>query len=99
TMYEDFLVDEKTGRTINVAHNDYKMPRAADTPNMHLIQVPTIDPEGPYGAKEASEAIMVSTYPSIVSAIYNATGAWIKELIVTPEKVIKAIKEKPGEKT
>ncbi|MBI4330509.1 MAG: molybdopterin-dependent oxidoreductase [Chloroflexi bacterium] len=96
TMTESFIIDRTNGVTRNTDFRDYKMPRAADTPEIHQIHVETIDPEGPYGAKEASEAIMVSTYPSIVSAIYNATGVWIKDLIVTPEKVLKALKEQKG---
>ncbi len=95
TLTEAFVIERKTGRTWN-KFSDYKMPRAADTPRINQIHVETIDPEGPYGAKEASEAIMVSTYPSIVSAIHNATGIWIKDLIVTPEKVLKALKEQKG---
>ncbi len=95
TMFESFAIDPKTGRTINT-FQDYKMPRCADTPKINRIPVETIDPEGPYGAKEASESLMISTYPSIVSAIHNATGVWIKDLIVTPQKVLKAIKEQKG---
>ncbi len=96
TMYESFHIDKQSGRTVNPAFQDYKMPRAADTPAIHLIHVDTEDPEGPYGAKEASEALMISTYPSIVNAIHNATGVWIKDLIVTPEKVLKAMREQKG---
>jgi 4-hydroxybenzoyl-CoA reductase subunit alpha len=65
-----------------------------DIPNINLIDIETNDPEGPFGAKEASEASIVSAPPSIVSAIHDATGIWFKDLPVTPEKVVKALREK-----
>jgi CO/xanthine dehydrogenase Mo-binding subunit len=92
TLYEDFKMSQ--GKTLNPTLLDYKMPLSMDIPNMKLIDVETNDPEGPFGAKEASEASIVSAPPSIVSAIYDATGIWFKELPVTPEKMIKALKEK-----
>jgi len=38
----------------------------------------TEDPFGPYGAKKASEGAMVSSPPSMISAIHHATGIWFK---------------------
>ena len=92
TLYENFEMSR--GQTLNPTLLDYKMPLSTDVPNINLIDVETNDPEGPFGAKEASEASIVSAPPSIVSAIYDATGIWFKELPVTPEKVVKALKEK-----
>jgi 4-hydroxybenzoyl-CoA reductase alpha subunit len=95
TLYEDFKMSK--GMTLNPTLLDYKMPLSTDAPNVHLIDIETNDPEGPFGAKEASEASIVSAPPSIVSAIHDATGIWFKELPVTPEKVVKALKEKAKE--
>ncbi len=92
TLTEEFIMEG--GKTLNPSLTDYKMPRALDMPKIKSIPVETIDPMGPFGAKEASEAIMVITYPAIVNAIHNAVGVWIKDLPVTPEKVLKALKEK-----
>jgi 4-hydroxybenzoyl-CoA reductase alpha subunit len=92
TLYEDFIMDK--GRTLNPTFLDYKMPHALDVPNMKLIDVVTDDPDGPFGAKEASEGSIVSAPPAVVSAIHDATGVWFKELPVTPEKIIKALKER-----
>jgi 4-hydroxybenzoyl-CoA reductase alpha subunit len=92
TLYEDFKM--RQGVTLNPNLLDYKMPLSTDAPDIHLIDIETNDPEGPFGAKEASEASIVSAPPSIVSAIHDATGIWFKELPVTPEKIVKALKEK-----
>jgi 4-hydroxybenzoyl-CoA reductase alpha subunit len=93
TIYEDFIMDSK-GKTLNATLLDYKMPHSTDVPDIELIDIITDDPFGPFGAKEASEASIVSAPPATVSAIHDATGIWFKELPVTPEKVVKALKEK-----
>jgi len=89
TLYEEFVMQE--GRTLNPTFLDYKMPRSTDVPNIEVIHIPTYDPNGPYGAKEASEGSIVSTPPAIVNAIYDAIGVWIKDLPATPEKVMRAL--------
>ena len=92
TLYEDFIMDR--GKTLNPTFLDYKMPLATDIPNIRLIDIVTNDPDGPFGAKEASEGSIVSPPPAVVSAIHDATGVWFKELPITPEKVVKALKGK-----
>ena len=92
TIYEDFIMDK--GKTLNPTFLDYKMPRSTDVPDIKVIDIITDDPDGPFGAKEASEGSIVSTPPAIVSAIHDATGIWFKELPVTPEKIVNALKEK-----
>ena len=82
------------GKTLNPNFLDYKMPLSMDIPEIKLIDIETDDPDGPFGAKEASEGSIVSTPPAVVSAIHDATGIWFKELPVTPEKIVKALKEK-----
>ncbi len=90
-IYEDFIMDR--GKTLNPSFLDYKMPRSTDVPNIKVIDIITDDPDGPFGAKEASEGSHVSAPPSVVSAIHDATGIWFKEQPVTPEKIVKALKE------
>jgi 4-hydroxybenzoyl-CoA reductase subunit alpha len=91
TIYEDFIMDK--GRTLNPTFLDYKMPTSMDVPGIKLIDVETDDPDGPFGAKETSEGSIVSPPPTVVSAIHDATGIWFKELPVTPEKIVRALKE------
>ena len=90
-IYEEFVMDQ--GHTRNSSFLDYKMPRFTDVPNIKVIDIITDDPDGPYGAKEVSEGSHVSTPPSVVSAIHAATGIWFKELPVTPEKIVMALKK------
>jgi CO/xanthine dehydrogenase Mo-binding subunit len=92
TLYEEFKMDH--GKTLNPNLVDYKMPLAKDISKIEVVDIITNDPHGPYGAKEASEGAIVSTPPSVVSAIHDATGIWFKELPVTPEKILRALKKK-----
>jgi 4-hydroxybenzoyl-CoA reductase subunit alpha len=90
-IYEDFIMDR--GRTLNPTFLDYRMPRSTDVPDIRVIDIITDDPDGPFGAKEASEGSHVSTPPSVVAALHDATGIWFKEQPVTPEKIVRALKE------
>jgi 4-hydroxybenzoyl-CoA reductase alpha subunit len=92
TLYEEFKMDK--GRTLNPNFVDYKMPLAMDIPRIEVIDIITEEPSGPYGAKEASEGAIVSSPPSVVSAIHDATGIWFKEQPVTPEKIAMALRKK-----
>lgn len=91
-LYEDFKMDK--GKTLNPNFVDYKMPLSTDVPEIRLMEVITSDPDGPYGAKEAAESSITSTPPAIVSAIHDATGVWFKELPITPERIVRALRTK-----
>ncbi len=91
-IYEEFVMDH--GKTHNSSFLDYKMARSTDIPKIRVVDIITDDPDGPFGAKEVSEGSHVSTPPAVVSAIHDATGIWFRELPVTPEKIVKALKEK-----
>ncbi len=94
TLYEELIMEN--GRTINASFADYKMPRSLDMPEMNVILIEKADPYGPFGAKEVGEGTISAVYPAIVNAIHSAVGVWIEELPVTPEKILKALKEKRG---
>ncbi|MDZ4246149.1 MAG: molybdopterin cofactor-binding domain-containing protein, partial [Dehalococcoidia bacterium] len=84
----------KDGKILNGNLRDYKPFRAADMPKVNILQVDTYEPEGPFGAKEAGEGLAVPTPGALVNAIDNAVGVRIKEMPITPEKILKALKEK-----
>jgi len=84
----------KNGKVINPDFRDYKILTAADVPNIEAISIETDDPFGPFGAKGVGEPGLVPTAPAIANAIYDAIGVRIKDLPITPEKVLAALKEK-----
>ena len=89
-------VESEGGLMMNPSFLDYKVPVSLDVPVIEIIPVETDDPEGPFGAKETGEGTVSPTAPSIINAIHHATGVWIKELPVTPEKLLKSMEEEKG---
>ncbi|HEY4439576.1 MAG TPA: hypothetical protein VGN14_03930, partial [Candidatus Elarobacter sp.] len=49
------------------------------------------DPNGPYGARGVAEMPLVPFAPAVAAAIHDATGAWLTDLPMTPERVLAAI--------
>ena len=62
-------------------------------PPIESVVVETNDKEGPFEAKGIGEPGLVPTAPAIANAIYDAIGVRIKELPITPESVLRALKE------
>ena len=95
-LYEESLYDEK-GRALNHTWQDYKQPTSMDVPEYAFVRhVHTHDPYGPFGAKGAGEASSCSTLAAIANGISDAVGVRIRDLPITPEKVLKALKQKEG---
>lgn len=78
---------------------DYKMPTVRDVPPVQAVIVESDEQAGPFGAKGIGEPGLVPTAPAIANAVYDAVGVRIKDLPITPEKVLRALKEKAGQKT
>jgi 4-hydroxybenzoyl-CoA reductase alpha subunit len=70
---------------------DYKIPTSLDTPELESLIIESVDPEGPYGAKEAGEGPLHPSIPAIANAIYDAVGVRMDRLPFTPPRVWKAL--------
>jgi len=70
---------------------EYKSPTTFETPDIHVFLVETLDPEGPFGAKEVGQGPLLPVIPAVVNAVYDAVGVRIDETPVTPEKVLRAL--------
>jgi 4-hydroxybenzoyl-CoA reductase alpha subunit len=73
---------------------EYKSPTFLDTPEIETFIVETVDPEGPYGAKEAGQGPLLPVPPAVCSAVYDALGVWVDEVPITPEKIVEALRRK-----
>ncbi|UCC40879.1 MAG: molybdopterin-dependent oxidoreductase [Candidatus Aminicenantes bacterium] len=93
---EDLPMDE--GKILNPNLVDYKVLRATEMPETEVVEVETYEPEGPFGAKEAGEGLTNPTAGALSNAIYHAAGISIKNLPITPEKVLEALREKNKKK-
>lgn len=88
----------KEGITLNPDLTGYLIPTSMDTPRFTTRLVENEDSEGPYGAKGIGEPATIATAPAIANAIYDAIGVRIYHLPITPEKILKALKEKKNKK-
>jgi CO/xanthine dehydrogenase Mo-binding subunit len=82
----------KEGRCLNPSFLEYKVPLCVDVPAMHNLFVDTLDPTGPFGAKEAGMSIAMSAAQAIVAAASNAIGKPIFDYPLTPDRVLKAMR-------
>lgn len=71
---------------------DYRIPTSVDTPALHSLIVESLDPEGPYGAKEAGEGPLHPSIPAISNAVFDAVGIRLRHLPFTPGKVLEALR-------
>jgi 4-hydroxybenzoyl-CoA reductase subunit alpha len=88
----------KDGLLMNPGLLEYRSPSSAESPEVEPIIVESIDPEGPFGAKECSEGALAATIPAISNAIYDAVGVRLHESPFTPERVLAALRAKRNAK-
>lgn len=95
TLYENLQFEG--GRLLNGNFADYNMPTSDALPTLRGGIVESDDPNGPMGAKGASETAILPGAPAIANAVFDAVGVRITTLPVTPEKVLAALiaKEQP----
>lgn len=89
-LTENLFADD--GRTVMTNFHDYRIPAAADVPEqIESVFVETHDPEGPYGAKGVAEPGLIPVAAAIANAVADAVGVRIRDLPITPEKVVAAL--------
>ncbi len=88
----------KDGMLMNPGLLEYRSPSSVESPEVEPIIVESIDPEGPFGAKECSEGSLAATIPAIANAIYDAVGVRLHESPFTPERVLAALRAKKNAK-
>ncbi len=88
----------KDGMLMNAGLLEYRTPSSVESPEVEPIIVESVDPEGPFGAKECSEGSLAATIPAIANAIYDAVGVRLHESPFTPERVLAALRAKKNAK-
>ncbi len=92
-LFEEVQVGP-TGRLRTGDLKYYNIPKRTDVKKITVDFVESYEPTGPYGAKSIGEVVTNTASPAIQDAVYNATGVRIRDLPITPEKLLKALKEK-----
>jgi 4-hydroxybenzoyl-CoA reductase subunit alpha len=73
---------------------DYRVPTIQDSPPIEVGIVESIDPHGPFGAKEAGEGSLAAFLPALTNAIADAAGLRFNDLPVTPDRVFAALEKR-----
>jgi CO/xanthine dehydrogenase Mo-binding subunit len=90
-LSESFAWSE--GRPQNPNFGDYKLPTVGDMPPLKIAFADSYEPSGPFGAKGVGEISLDPVPAAIANAIYDAVGVRIYELLITAEKVHRALRE------
>ncbi|MCC6236633.1 MAG: xanthine dehydrogenase family protein [Dehalococcoidia bacterium] len=89
-LWEEYIYDD-SGRLRNAGLLDYRMPTAADVPDIDstLVEVPSED--GPYGARGVGEPSITAGGAALANAIADAIGARVPMMPATPERILRAM--------
>ena len=96
----EILMEEMAYRANrNVVHKfpsmlEYKSPTTMEMCDVKTYLIEDPDPNGPYGAKEVGQGPLLPVPPAVANAVYDAVSVRIDEVPITPEKVLKALREK-----
>jgi xanthine dehydrogenase YagR molybdenum-binding subunit len=88
-LMEEGVIDHRYGRWVNNNFADYHVPVHADVPDVEAYFVNKPDPVlNPVGSKGMGEIALIGFAAAVANAVYHATGKRIRELPITPDKVL-----------
>jgi CO/xanthine dehydrogenase Mo-binding subunit len=93
-LTENVVYDSDDGHVLNPNFRDYKLLTPLDMPKVETFLADTYEPTGPFGAKGVGEGSTNTVAPAVYNAVYNAVGARVLTMPLTPEKVLKAMQQK-----
>jgi CO/xanthine dehydrogenase Mo-binding subunit len=91
-LTEEIILEN--GVTMTPSFSEYLIPTSMDVPDIETILIESGEGLGPFGAKGVGEPALISVAPAICNAVCDAIGTRIFDLPLTPEKIVKAFKEK-----
>lgn len=97
TLSEQMLTDPRNGVTLNASFLEHKSPTLQDFPEIQVLFADVVDPVGPFGAKALGEPPSIGVAPAVTNAIYNAIGVRIRDLPLTPDRVLNEIETQRGD--
>jgi xanthine dehydrogenase YagR molybdenum-binding subunit len=87
-LFEKTRFDERTGRIMSANLADYLVPTNADIPDVEILVVEEDDPANPAHVKGIGEVGITGAAAAVANAVYHATGIRVRELPITPEKLL-----------
>jgi xanthine dehydrogenase YagR molybdenum-binding subunit len=87
-LTEETLLDERNGRIMSASMADYHVPAHLDVPDIDVLWTDIPDPRTPMGARGIGEIGITGVAAAIANAVFNATGARVRDLPLTPDKLL-----------
>jgi xanthine dehydrogenase YagR molybdenum-binding subunit len=88
-LLEETVWDARNARVVNANLADYHVPVNADIPDLEAFFIDEHDEHvDPMGAKGLAEMALVGMAPAVANAVYHATGKRIRDLPITPDKLL-----------
>jgi len=94
-LNEEYIFNDK-GEMLNSSFLDYRMPTSLDLPMIDTVIVEVPNPGHPFGLRGVGEVSIVPPMAAIANAIYRATGVRMRQLPMSPGKVVEALSGQPG---
>ena len=94
-LNEEYFYSDK-GEMANSSFLDYRMPTSLDLPMIDTVIVEVANPGHPFGVRGVGEIPLVAPMAAIANAIHNAVGIRMRELPMSPGKILEALWEKDG---
>ena len=94
-LNEEYFFNDK-GEMVNSSFLDYRMPTSLDVPMIDTVIVEVANPGHPYGVRGVGEVPIVPPLPAMANAVYNAIGVRMRDLPMSPGKVLEALWDKDG---
>ncbi|MBN2287851.1 MAG: xanthine dehydrogenase family protein molybdopterin-binding subunit, partial [Candidatus Glassbacteria bacterium] len=91
-LCEDRTMDPNTGLMVNPNMENYKLAGTMETPEIEVV-IDEMPERGPIGLGEPPR---IPTAGALATAVYNATGAWVRRMPMTPDVVLEALANKGG---
>ncbi|MCC5795491.1 MAG: molybdopterin-dependent oxidoreductase [Chromatiales bacterium] len=89
-LFEECRVEG--GQVLNPSRLEYKLPRTWELPEVDYRLIETIDPYGPFGAKEVGEGPIIVTMSAVANAVADALGGMVPEIPMTPWRVLRVLR-------
>jgi len=94
-LFEERVLDENTGKMVNPNLQSYKIATSMDMPEIVPLFVDLVDPRiNNLGSKGLGEPPRIPSSAAVANAVYNAVGVHLREIPMTPDKVLKALRGK-----
>ncbi len=90
-LHEDLLYDRRSGSPLNAGYYGARVATHRDAPEVEVLFIESDDGLGPFGAKSMGESSKVPSPAAVANAIFNAIGVRMKDLPITPDKIVAAM--------